>query len=120
MTHLRRVLGWLLNGLSWLLIAPIRFYQLAISPLTPATCRFHPSCSAYAVKALHRHGPFKGFVLAGYRVGRCHPWQPGGLDPVPSKGRWRPDMTADGRTVIPLRDLRTQNPTTSQPTRLAA
>jgi putative membrane protein insertion efficiency factor len=120
MTHVRRISGWLRMGFTFLLVAPIRFYQLIISPVTPATCRFHPTCSAYAVVALRRHGPLKGLTLAIYRIGRCHPWQPGGLDPVPSKGNWRPDMTADGRTVIPSRDLRAQTQTTSQPTRLAA
>lgn len=92
--------------IAWILVLPIRGYQLFISPLTPATCKFHPTCSAYAVTALRRHGPFKGLVLAVYRVGRCHPWQAGGLDPVPQRGAWRPDMTPDGRTVIPEGDLR--------------
>jgi putative membrane protein insertion efficiency factor len=92
--------------LAWVLVLPIRAYQLVISPLMPATCKFHPSCSAYAVTALRRHGPFKGLALASYRLGRCHPWQAGGLDPVPPRGAWRPDITPDGRTVIPEDDLR--------------
>ena len=100
------VVAWVRATLVWLLLLPIRAYQVVVSPLTPATCKFHPTCSAYAVTSLKRHGPFKGTVLAGYRVVRCHPWQPGGLDPVPPKGAWRPDITADGRTVIPDTDLR--------------
>ena len=106
MNRLRRVWQAVVDGCVWLLVLPIRGYQAAISPLTPATCKFHPSCSAYAVTALRRHGPGKGTVLATYRIVRCHPWQAGGLDPVPAPGRWRPDITADGRTVIPVNDLR--------------
>lgn len=98
------------RALVWILIVPIRFYQLAISPMTPPSCKFHPSCSAYAVGSLQRHGPAKGLVLTVYRLGRCHPWQAGGLDPVPAKGRWSPDITAAGETVIPLLDLRRARP----------
>lgn len=67
----------------WLLILPIRFYQIAISPLTPAACRFTPTCSQYAIEALRRHGPFKGLWLAVKRILRCHPWGGSGYDPVP-------------------------------------
>lgn len=94
------------SALSWLLIAPIRGYQLFISPITPASCRYHPTCSAYGVRALRRHGPVKGTLLTGYRLARCNPWSAGGLDPVPQRGAWRPDITPDGRTAIPLHDLR--------------
>lgn len=69
--------------LAKLLIWLVRGYQLAISPLLPPSCRFHPSCSCYAIEALKRHGPFKGLWLALRRIGRCHPWHPGGYDPVP-------------------------------------
>lgn len=65
------------------LIALVRFYQVVISPLTPPTCRYYPSCSAYAVTALQRFGLFKGTWLALRRVLRCHPWAPGGVDHVP-------------------------------------
>jgi len=65
------------------LVLLIRFYQLAISPWLGRRCRFHPSCSEYAVDALERHGVLKGLWLAVRRVGRCHPWHPGGYDPVP-------------------------------------
>ncbi len=61
----------------------IRAYQLAISPMLGNRCRFHPSCSDYSMDALRRHGLFKGLWLAARRVGRCHPWHPGGYDPVP-------------------------------------
>lgn len=106
MIRVRRLWTVLRRVVILVLVAPIRFYQRFISPLTPPTCKFHPSCSAYAVGSLTRHGPLKGAVLAGYRIGRCHPWQAGGLDPVPPRGKWRPDISADGRTVIPLTDLR--------------
>ena len=70
-----------------LLVLPIRAYQLLVSPLLGPRCRFYPSCSAYAVEALQTHGPLKGTVLAGRRLLRCHPWNPGGLDPVPPSTR---------------------------------
>ncbi|TQS41462.1 membrane protein insertion efficiency factor YidD [Cryptosporangium phraense] len=71
------------------LIAPIEAYRRWISPALPPRCRFHPSCSAYALEALRTHGPVAGILLAGWRVMRCHPFHPGGYDPVPSKGPFR-------------------------------
>lgn len=71
------------------LIAPIRFYRYAISPMFPPTCRFVPTCSQYAIEALRVHGPFKGLYLALRRLLRCHPitWLGGrqGYDPVPPR-----------------------------------
>jgi len=71
----------------FLLVLPIQFYRLVISPVLPASCRFEPSCSAYALEALHTHGPAKGLYLAAKRIARCHPvtWLGGssGFDPVP-------------------------------------
>lgn len=63
-------------------IALIRFYQRGISPWLPAACRFEPSCSNYAVEAYRRHGFFGGSWRTARRLGRCHPWHPGGYDPV--------------------------------------
>jgi uncharacterized protein len=71
--------GWAAK--PWILL--IRFYQYAISPFLGRSCRFHPSCSEYAVESLQRHGVIKGLWLAVRRVGRCHPWHRGGYDPVP-------------------------------------
>ena len=61
----------------------IRVYQRVISPMRPPTCRFYPSCSAYAVTALERYGVLRGSWMAARRLGRCHPWTPGGVDHVP-------------------------------------
>lgn len=69
--------------IKWVLILPIRFYQLSISPMLPKSCRFEPTCSAYAVEAIRRHGPLKGLWLAVRRILRCHPWGGSGYDPVP-------------------------------------
>lgn len=70
-------------ALSWLLLLPIYFYRRCISPLTPPSCRFTPTCSQYAVEAIRKHGPFKGLYLAIRRILRCHPWGGSGNDPVP-------------------------------------
>ena len=71
------------RALSELLVLPIRAYQLVLSPLLGPTCRFYPSCSAYAVEAIRVRGPVVGPLLTVRRLARCHPWNPGGLDPVP-------------------------------------
>ncbi len=67
------------------LIAPIRFYQRFITPYTPATCRYYPTCSAYAVTALRTRGAFVGTGLTVWRLLRCNPWSDGGIDHVPAK-----------------------------------
>ncbi|MBM4380862.1 MAG: membrane protein insertion efficiency factor YidD [Deltaproteobacteria bacterium] len=72
-----------MKGLAWLLAAPIHLYRWTLSPLLPRACRFHPSCSAYALTALQRHGPFRGLYLTARRLARCHPFHPGGVDEVP-------------------------------------
>jgi putative membrane protein insertion efficiency factor len=66
-----------------LLAGLIRGYQIVLSPLLPPSCRFHPSCSQYALEAVGRHGALKGGWLAARRLARCHPFHPGGYDPVP-------------------------------------
>ncbi|WP_018684248.1 membrane protein insertion efficiency factor YidD [Actinokineospora enzanensis] len=67
------------------LLLPVRAYRRWLSPLLPPACRFHPSCSAYAVEALTVHGAARGSWLALRRLLRCGPWHPGGLDPVPPR-----------------------------------
>ena len=72
--------------MRWLtaaLVAPIRAYKLAISPLLPPSCRFTPTCSTYALQAIERHGPLRGLWLGTTRICRCHPWGGSGYDPVP-------------------------------------
>ncbi|MGR9114383.1 MAG: membrane protein insertion efficiency factor YidD [Gammaproteobacteria bacterium] len=68
-----------------LLIAIIKFYRYFISPLLGNNCRFYPSCSSYALEALHTHGAAKGSYLTLRRLLKCHPFHEGGLDPVPDK-----------------------------------
>ena len=72
-----------MNVVSRVLILPIRLWQKTFSAVLPPSCRFSPSCSAYAIEALQRHGPVRGSWLAVRRIGRCHPWGPSGYDPVP-------------------------------------
>ncbi len=69
--------------IGWPLIALIRVYQWVISPILGPKCRYQPTCSQYAVEALKKYGPFKGFWLAVRRLSRCHPWGGSGWDPVP-------------------------------------
>ncbi|OGI37403.1 MAG: membrane protein insertion efficiency factor YidD [Candidatus Muproteobacteria bacterium RBG_16_64_10] len=68
-----------------LLSLPIRAYQLLISPLLGPSCRFHPSCSHYAIEAIETHGAGRGLWLSARRIARCHPWCEGGHDPVPPR-----------------------------------
>jgi uncharacterized protein len=68
---------------------PVRFYRFIISPLCAPRCRYHPTCSAYALQALERHGIAPGILLAGLRILRCHPWSRSpGCDPVPEQFAW--------------------------------
>lgn len=65
------------------LIGLVKCYRYAISPLLGRNCRFDPTCSEYAIEALSRHGAWRGSWLAAKRISHCHPWHPGGYDPVP-------------------------------------
>lgn len=80
--------------MSRVLVLLVRGYQLLISPLLGPRCRFYPSCSAYAVEALTRHGALRGTWLATRRLLRCHPWNPGGVDHVPPSNRPAPRSAA--------------------------
>jgi putative membrane protein insertion efficiency factor len=79
------------------LIALLKAYRFAISPLYGQVCRYHPSCSAYALEAVTVHGSIKGTWLAAWRVLRCNPWSRGGYDPVPA----RPDRNNTSRRSTP-------------------
>ncbi len=68
---------------QYLLLGLVRGYQMLLSPLLPPSCRFHPSCSEYACQAISRHGAIRGVWLAACRLAKCHPFHPGGYDPVP-------------------------------------
>ncbi len=71
-----------LNGVTWLMLRLIGAYQ-SVSRFTPSTCRYTPTCSQYAAEAIEKYGPVGGVWLAAKRIGRCHPFRPGGYDPVP-------------------------------------
>ena len=80
---LKRTGHLLSRTMVWILCLPILFYRTCISPFTPPSCRFPPTCSAYALEALRKHGAIKGLWLAAKRILRCNPWGGSGYDPVP-------------------------------------
>ena len=73
----------MLKILNYLLILPIKLYQLLLSPLIGPSCRFTPTCSNYAIEAINKYGPIKGIWLSIKRISKCHPWGDSGHDPVP-------------------------------------
>ncbi|HVT63908.1 MAG TPA: membrane protein insertion efficiency factor YidD [Mycobacteriales bacterium] len=73
--------------IAWVLVGVLRTYQRVVSPLFMPSCRFYPTCSSYAVTAVTEHGALRGGWLALRRIGRCHPFHPGGIDPVPPADR---------------------------------
>jgi putative membrane protein insertion efficiency factor len=95
-----------------LLSGGIVAYRRLLSPMLGPRCRFHPSCSSYALEAISVHGAAKGTALATWRICRCNPWNPGGVDLVPDKGRWTPEPyvslesapAADPGTTTPAPD----------------
>lgn len=86
---LRDAVSYVAEGATWVFIAAVRCYQVALSPIFGDCCRFHPSCSEYMIEALKVHGPVKGTLLGCWRILRCHPFGAKGYDPVPEKGKWR-------------------------------
>jgi putative membrane protein insertion efficiency factor len=80
-----------------LLLLLLRAYQLGISPFLGQNCRFYPSCSEYATQAIRAHGPAKGSLLTATRLCKCHPWHPGGFDPVPPTSTGDAEAPACGR-----------------------
>lgn len=79
-----------------ILLLLLRGYQLCISPFLGQNCRFYPSCSSYAAEAIEEHGVLKGSLLGTFRLCKCHPWHPGGVDPVPKKASSSSKLTACG------------------------
>ncbi len=79
-----RLVSFLRKTVRTLLVMLIRGYQFFISPYFPTSCRYHPTCSHYALEAIKIHGALRGSALAAWRILRCHPWSAGGEDPVPS------------------------------------
>ena len=74
-----------MSPVARLLLLVLGLYRRFVSPWLPRHCRYEPTCSAYAVEAIRMHGALRGAGLAARRVARCHPWAPGGIDPVPSE-----------------------------------
>ncbi len=90
-------MGPLPHPMTWprhVLIGLVRAYRLALKPWLGSACRFEPTCSAYALEALQRHGAARGAALGAWRLARCHPWCDGGLDPVPGRLRSPGDAAA--------------------------
>ncbi len=71
--------------MKYIFVIFVKFYRKCISPLFPPCCKYHPTCSAYALEAFRRHGAVKGFMLAAWRILRCNPWSMGGIDYVPEE-----------------------------------
>ncbi len=87
--------------MKYVVIALLKAYRFAISPLYGSVCRYHPSCSAYALEAVTRHGTVRGGWLAVRRLLRCHPWAAGGYDPVPGADVRTSDPSAEPRPTPP-------------------
>lgn len=81
-------------------VAPIRAYQRAVSPLFPARCKYHPTCSEYAAQAVESFGILRGSALAAWRLLRCNPWSHGGYDPVASQSLFRPPASRPSDTDL--------------------
>lgn len=82
------------SPIQLMLLAPIWVYRKLLSPLKPKTCRFHPTCSAYTAEAIELHGAAQGSYLGIKRIAKCHPFNPGGYDPVPPKAGVAKQATA--------------------------
>jgi putative membrane protein insertion efficiency factor len=91
----RRAARFVVGIPAWLLAGLIVGYRRYVTPFTPATCRYYPTCSAYGLTAIRTHGAAKGTVLTAWRVLRCHPWTRGGVDHVPLRGHWRAPTDRD-------------------------
>lgn len=90
---------WLTRPVSLFFVWMVRGYQRLISRYTPPMCRFEPTCSQYAVTSFRYYGPFRGTVMAAWRILRCNPFNPGGYDPVPLPGHQHHHGSGEGGTV---------------------
>jgi putative membrane protein insertion efficiency factor len=84
------------TALRSLVVLPVRLYRRLVSPVLPKRCKYHPSCSEYAVEAVRSYGVLRGVVLAGWRLLRCNPWSHGGFDPVERQSLFKPRGAAGG------------------------
>ena len=80
---MKKILGYIGKGFGWIMVLLVKFYQRAISPYLPNSCRYVPTCSQYFIEAVKKYGPIKGGWLGVRRILRCHPWGGHGYDPVP-------------------------------------
>src|SRR3712207_8048478 len=104
----RRAWRLMLRAPRCIPVFALRLYRYLVSPLYGDTCRFYPSCSLYALEAFERHGVLRGAYLTTRRLLRCHPWNPGGVDPVPPVGGNRSAIDGAGRTAAPHADAPSQ------------
>lgn len=93
------MLNLLKKAITQILLAPVYFYRYAISPLTPPTCRYTPTCSQYTIEALKKHGPVKGVFLSIKRIISCNPWGGSGYDPVPEPKTRKDKKQTDSREL---------------------
>lgn len=117
-----RVRGWraIRRLPAGVLVGLVRGYQLTVSPLLGPVCRFYPSCSHYSIGALRTHGALRGTALTLWRLARCNPWNPGGVDLVPpARGRVPTDQAADPATVHTAHQAATHDGMPDHPVRAA-
>jgi putative membrane protein insertion efficiency factor len=117
----RRLLGATVGRFFRLVLTGVIVaYRRVLSPMLGPRCRFHPSCSTYALEAISVHGAAKGTALATWRVCRCNPWNPGGVDLVPDKGRWTPEPYVSLESAAPADTATTSRPDRTTDDRSAA